>query len=137
VRVLTTGAGAPNMSDVSADGKYLLTSTIDRDPTGIFALRIADKTCIPVVPNVLSFGPRFSADRRSIVYTTSARGEVSVNRVGWSDGKTAGKSQVVAKLPFAFAQFSGGNGYDVVRDLSKIVYLRPSGRFDLYVLSQK
>lgn len=123
--------------DVSPDGKYLLTSTIDRDPTGIFALRIADKTCIPVVTNVLSFVPRFSTDGRSIVYTTSARGEVSVNRVGWSDGKPVGKSQAVAKLPFAFAQSSGGNGYDVARDLWKIVYVRPSGQFDLYVLSQK
>ena len=123
--------------DVSPDGRYLLTSIIDREPTGIFALRIADKTCIPLVPDVVSFVPRFSMDGKAILYTTSARGEVNINRVGWSDGKTVGKSQVVAKLPFAFAQSSGGNAYDIARDLSKIVYVRPSGQFDLYLLSQK
>jgi hypothetical protein len=57
--------------------------------------------------------------------------------VGWSDGKVVGKSQVVSKLPFAFAQSSNGNTYNVARDLSKIVYVRPSGQFDLYLLSQK
>ena len=123
--------------DVSPDGKYLLQSSITGNRVGLFVLRIADKQCIPVVPNVVSFVPRFSLDGKSILYTESGRGEVAVNRLGWSDGKTVGKSQVVAKLPFAFAQSGNGNSYDIARDLSKIVYVRPSGEFDLYLLSQK
>ena len=123
--------------DVSPDGKYLLQTSISGDRVGIFALRIADKECIPIVPNVVSFVPRFSSDGKSILFTESERGEVIVNRVGWSDGKAVGKSQVVAKLPFAFAQSGNGNVYDIARDLSRIVYVRPSGQFDLYLLSQK
>jgi len=44
---------------------------------------------------------------------------------------------VVLKLPFAFAQEFGGNAYDIARDLSKIVYARPGGQFDVYLLSRK
>jgi Tol biopolymer transport system component len=73
--------------DVSPDGKYLLLSSISGDRVGIFALRIADKECIPIIPNVVSSVPRFSADGKSILYTESGCGEVIVNRVGWSDGK--------------------------------------------------
>jgi serine/threonine protein kinase len=123
--------------DVSADGKYLLTSSINEEPVGIYAVRVVDKECTPIISNVVSFVPRFSTDGKSILYTVSERGEVIVNRVAWSDGKTVGKSQTVAKLPFAFAQNTGGNAYDVARDFSKIVYVRPNGQFDLYLLSQK
>jgi hypothetical protein len=41
------------------------------------------------------------------------------------------------KLPFAFSQFLGGNAYDVSGDLSRIVYARPGGQFDLYLLSHR
>jgi len=48
-----------------------------------------------------------------------------------------GKPQIVLKLPFAFPLVSGGNAYDFSRDLSTVVYARPSGHADLYLLSQK
>jgi hypothetical protein len=41
------------------------------------------------------------------------------------------------KHPFAFAFSSGGNAYDFARDLSAVVYARPGGHADLYLLSQK
>ncbi|MFZ1007731.1 MAG: hypothetical protein WAN65_12895 [Candidatus Sulfotelmatobacter sp.] len=41
------------------------------------------------------------------------------------------------ETPFAFAQGTNGNNYDVARDLSKFIYQRPGGQFDLYLLSQK
>jgi hypothetical protein len=43
---------------------------------------------------------------------------------------------MVLKLPFAFAQRFSGNAYDIARDLSKIVYVRPGGQFDVYLMSQ-
>jgi hypothetical protein len=55
----------------------------------------------------------------------------------WIDGKVTGNPQTVLNLPFAFAQRFGGNAYDIARDLSKIVYTRPGGQFDLYLLSRK
>ena len=40
--------------------------------------------------------------------------------------------------PFAFPlSYHNGNAYDFSRDLSTIVYARPGGHADLYLLSQK
>jgi hypothetical protein len=42
------------------------------------------------------------------------------------------------KVPFAFpSDYRNGNAYDFSRDLSTIVYARPGGHPDLYLLSQK
>jgi hypothetical protein len=86
---------------------------------------------------VTSFLPRFSHDGKYVLYTISSRGEVTLYRLPWRDGKATGTAQVVLKLPFAFSQAFGGNAYDVARDLSKIVYARPGGQFDLYLLSRR
>jgi hypothetical protein len=41
-------------------------------------------------------------------------------------------------VPFAFSlTYYSGNAYDFSRDLSTIVYARPGGHADLYLLSQK
>jgi len=123
--------------DTSPDGKYLLMPMMYGDKVGIFQMSVADKKCTPIVPNVTTFLPRFSLDGRALLYTVSSRGEVILYRVPWFDGKVTGSPQTVLKLPFAFAQRFGGNAYDIARDLSKIVYTRPGGQFDLYLLSQK
>ena len=123
--------------DSSPDGKYLLMPMMYGDTAGIFELSVADKKCTPIVPNVVTFLPRISADGKSVLYTVSTRGEVTLYRVPWLNGKVTGVPQIVMKLPFAFAQRYGGNSYDIARDLSKIVYARPGGQFDVYLLSQK
>ena len=41
------------------------------------------------------------------------------------------------KLPFVFPLSFGGNAYDFSRDLATVVYARPSGHADLYLLTQK
>ena len=70
--------------------------------------------------------------------SVESRREVTIYRQLWSDGKIIGKPQVALKVPFAFPIFYfNGNGYDFSRDLSTIVYARPSGHADLYLLSQK
>ncbi len=51
--------------------------------------------------------------------------------------KLIGAPQVALKVPFAFPLFHSGNAYDFSRDLSTIVYARPGGHADLYLLSQK
>jgi hypothetical protein len=54
------------------------------------------------------------------------------------DGKNIGAPQVALEVPCAFPPFyGGGNAYDYSRDLSTIVYARPGGHADLYLLSQK
>ena len=123
--------------DSSTDGKYVLMAMMYGDKLGILEVSTADKTCTMLVPDVTTFLPRFSQDGKSILYSISARGEVILYRVPWSGGKITGKPQLVLKLPFAFPQRYGGNAYDIARDLSKIVYIRPGGQFDLYRLSEK
>jgi hypothetical protein len=44
---------------------------------------------------------------------------------------------VALKLPFAFRQGYSGNAYEFSKDLSTVVYARPAGHADLYLLSQK
>jgi hypothetical protein len=48
-----------------------------------------------------------------------------------------GKPQIALKLPFAFPLMYEGNAYDFSPDLSTIVYARPGGHQDLYLLRQK
>jgi len=123
--------------DASPDGRYLLMTALYGEDLGIYALGISDKKCTVLVPGVTSFLPRFSRDGKYVLYTISSRGEVTLYRLPWRDGKATGAAQVVLKLPFAFSQSVGGNAYDVARDLSKIIYTRPGGQFDLYLLSGK
>ncbi|HXW99962.1 MAG TPA: protein kinase [Candidatus Acidoferrales bacterium] len=133
----TLAEGCGSVRDVSPDGKYVLTSELSGN-NGIFELSVADKKCTALLPGAMSFFPRFSPDGKSIVYTVSSRGEVIVNRLAWHDGQTAGNPQPVFKLPFAFPQdYSGGNAYDIAPDLSRIVYVRPGGQFDFYLLSRR
>ena len=122
--------------DSSRNDKYVLMSMMYGDNPGIFELSLIDKKCIPLVPNVTTFLPRFSLDGKSVLYTVSSRGEVTLYRAPWAEGKVTGKPQMVLKLPFAFAQRFSGNAYDIARDLSKIVYVRPGGQFDVYLMSQ-
>ena len=121
--------------DVSPDGNYLLMTQLQGDKTGIYELSTVDKKCTSLVPGVSSFFPQFSRDGKFFNYTVSARGEVALYRVPWSNGKVTGAAQLVWKLPFAFPQAYAGNAYDVSHDLSKIVYVRPGGQFDVYLLS--
>jgi serine/threonine protein kinase len=121
--------------DASADGNYLLMTQLSGDKAGIYELSTADKKCTSLVPGASTFFPQFSRDGKFFDYTVSARGEVALYRVPWSNGKVTGAAQPVWKLPFAFPQAYAGNAYDVSHDLSKIVYIRPGGQFDIYLLS--
>ncbi|HYL16119.1 MAG TPA: hypothetical protein VEV41_24010 [Terriglobales bacterium] len=79
----------------------------------------------------------FPRDGKSFLYAISTRGEVTIFRQSWKDGKTTGRPRVALKVPFAFPLFYYGNACDFSRDLSTIVYARPGGDADLYLLSQK
>jgi hypothetical protein len=71
------------------------------------------------------------------MYAVASRGEVTIYRQLWRDGKLIGAPQVALKVPFAFSLAYGTNASDFSRDLSTIVYERPGGNADLYLLSQK
>lgn len=64
-----------------------------------------------------------------------SRGEVTIYRQLWRDGKNIGTPQVALKLPFAVPGDYQGNAYDFSRDLSTFVYVRLGGHADLYQMT--
>ncbi|NDQ56995.1 MAG: protein kinase [Acidipila sp.] len=123
--------------DVAPGGQYLLSLIPGGDKAGIYGISIAEKTCTSLVPGVVTFSILFAPDGKSILYAIPARRDVTIYRQNWQAGKLLGQAQVAVKLPFAFPLVSGGNAYDISRDLSTVVYARPGGHADLYLLSQK
>jgi serine/threonine protein kinase len=142
-KITANGSGAERFHegcgyamDASQDSKYLLMTSPRGEKLGIFELSIVDKKCTVLVPEVTSFLPRFSRDGKYVLYAISSRGEVTLYRLPWLKGRATGSTKAVMKLPFAFSQFLGGNAYDFAGDLSRIVYARPGGQYDLYLLSR-
>jgi len=126
-----------NIFDVSPSGQYLIGAAWVGENTGIHQFSIPDKKCVNLMPGVSTFGAVFSRDGKSFLYAIPSQHEVTIYRQPWQDGKLIGPSQVAVKLPFAMPFSSGGNGYDFARDLSTVVYARPAGHADLYLLTQK
>jgi Tol biopolymer transport system component/predicted Ser/Thr protein kinase len=131
---LTEGCGFA--FDVSSDGKYLLTLIASGDRRGIYAFSLTEHSCTPLVPGVVTFGLNIEKDGKSFLYALPGKKDVTIYRQKWEAGKAVGNPQVVLKLPFAFPLVAGGNAYDFSRDLTTVVYARPSGHADLYLLTQ-
>ncbi len=87
-----------------------------------------------MLPGAVTAGAFFARDGKSFLYAVASRGEVTIYRQLWKDGETIGAPQVALRVPFTFSLYYG---YDFSRDLSTIVYARPGGHADLYLLSQK
>ncbi|MGC2852371.1 MAG: hypothetical protein WB556_20475, partial [Candidatus Acidiferrum sp.] len=118
-------------------GQYLIGAVWKGEKTGIYEVSISDRKCSLLVPGVSTFITPFAPDGKSFLYAVASRGEVAIYRQPWKDGKTIGAPQVALKVPFAFPLENGGNAYDFSRDLSTIVYARPGGHADLYLLTQQ
>jgi Tol biopolymer transport system component/predicted Ser/Thr protein kinase len=123
--------------DASSDGKYLLSLIAAGDKIGIYAFSMTDRSCTLLVPGVVTFGVNLEKDGKSFLYALPGKKDVTIYRQKWAAGKAVGSPQVALKLPFAFPLVAGGNAYDFSRDLTTIVYARPSGHADLYLLTQQ
>ena len=122
------------VGDITSDDKYLLTIQ-PFEGIGLYQVSLADNKCTKLLPDVVTFGVVLAPDQRSFLYAAASRGSVTIYRQPWRDGKLTGPLQVAFKVPFAFSISYGGNGYDFSRDLSTIIYARPGGQQDLYLLS--
>jgi serine/threonine protein kinase len=124
--------------DTSPDGKYLLTSLNSGSQTqGISEYSLADGKCTSLLPEASTLVVRFASDGKAVLYVGSSHGATTIYRQPWRDGKLVGPVEAAVKLPFAFRQGYSGNAYDFSKDLSMVVYARPGGNADLYLLSQK
>jgi hypothetical protein len=128
------------VTDADPGGKYLLSVAWSRAPgeTKIYEVSISDRKCIPLLPGVATIYATTAHDGKSFLYAVASRGEVTIYRQPWTDGKTIGAPQVALKVPFPFSLWYAEHAaYDFSRDLSTIVYAHPRGQADLYLLSQK
>jgi serine/threonine protein kinase/Tol biopolymer transport system component len=125
------------VTDSDPSGRYLLGLEVGGDNVGIYEVSISDRKCLPLLPGVTTFGASFSRDGKSFLYAAASRGQIAVYRQPWANGKVIGAPQVALKVPFTFPLVYVGNAYDFSRDLSTIVYARPGGHADLYLLNQK
>jgi hypothetical protein len=123
--------------DVAPGGQYTLNVVGSGEKIGIYELSVADKKCTSLLPGVVTFGISSTRDGKAFMYAVPSRHDVTIYRQPWQDGKLIGQPQAALKLPFAFPLVSGGNAYDFAQDLSTVVYARPGGHADLYLLSQK
>jgi serine/threonine protein kinase len=122
--------------EVASDGKYLL-SWNSGQKQGIYSVSVGERTCTMLVPGVATFGINGEKDGKSFLYAIPGRKDVTIYRQKWENGQAVGQPQVALTLPFAFPLTSGGNAYDFSRDLMTVVYARPGGHADLYLLNQK
>jgi len=125
-----------NVTDASSDGKRLLGVVGSGEDLGIYQISVKDKRRIPLVPGIATDGPRYSPDGKSVLYPLASRGEVTFYRQALRDDNPVGKPQIALKLPFTFQLRYQGNAFDFPPDLSVVVYARPGGQADLYLLSQ-
>ena len=125
-------------TDADPGGQYLLGDVLFGEKTGIYEVSLSDRKCVPLLTGVTTLNASFARDGKSFLHAVASRGEVTIYRQPWRDGKLIGTSQVALKVPFAFPlEYAIGNAYDFSKDLSTIVYARPGGHQDVYLLSQK
>jgi hypothetical protein len=122
---IVDNCGVGNTGDPS--GHYLLGIISFGERTGIYMVPLSDRKCVLLLPGVETFAASFAPDGKSFLYAVASRGEVTIYRQPWKDGKLTGAPQVGLKLPFVFPLVFYGNAYDFSRDLSTIVYARPGG----------
>jgi hypothetical protein len=129
--------GCGYAQDITSDGKYLLSGVAAGGGVGVNQVTVSGRKCTALMPDLATLILHFSPDGKSILYLVASRGETTIYRRPWHDGKLSGPAQPAIKLPFAFRQGYAGNAYDFSKDLSTIVYARPGGQADLYLLSQR
>jgi Tol biopolymer transport system component len=124
------------VTDVDPRGKYLLAMVFGGEKMGIYEIPVSDRKCVLLMP-ATTFGGRFAPNGSSFVYDIPSRSGVTIYRQPWNDGRLIGKPEVALRVPFAYGQSYDTNASDFSLDLSTIVYARPGGNEDLYLLSQK
>jgi serine/threonine protein kinase/Tol biopolymer transport system component len=124
--------------DADPSGRYLLGVVVRGEKTGVYEVSTSDGKCTSLLPGVETETAVFALDGNSFLYALASRGDVTIYRQPWKDGKLMGEGQVALKVPFGFTlDYGYANAYDFSRDLSTIVYARPSGHAELYLLSEK
>ena len=125
-----------SVTDIDPGGQYLLGFVEQGEKAGIYEVSTSDRKCIPLLPGVVTLNLTFAGDGKSFLYAVASRGEVTIYRQPWRDGKLIGAPQLALRAPLALPlAYADGNAFDFSRDLSTIVYARPGGHADSTTLS--
>jgi serine/threonine protein kinase/Tol biopolymer transport system component len=123
--------------DSSPGGKFIISTSIWGENPGLFQYSLADKKCTTLKSGITTYIAMYSADGKSYLYSLAAHGETTIFRQPWRNGTPIGSPVPALKIPLALREDYSGNAFAVSRDLSSVVYARPGGHDDLYLLSQK
>src|ERR1700675_3289303 len=82
------------VTDIDPGGQYLLSVVQKGENTGIYEVSISDRKCISLLPGAVTFTAFFDRDGKSFSYAVASRGEVTIYRQPWNDGKVIGAPQV-------------------------------------------
>jgi serine/threonine protein kinase len=123
--------------DISPDRKFMLGTVLWTDAAGIYQYSVPDKKCTELKSGIATYNLTFAPDGKSFLYALAAHGETVVYRQPWQNGISAGAPVPALKVPVALREDYNGNAFNVSNDLSSVVYARPNGHDDLYLLSEK
>jgi len=123
--------------DISPDQKFIIGTVLWHEHPAIYQYSVADKKCTVLRAEIATYLAYFSPDGKSFLYSLAAHGETTIYRQPWRNGANVGAAVPALKLPFALREDYGGNAFMVSLDLSSVVYARPGGHDDLYLLSLK
>ena len=123
--------------DLSSDQRFILGTALWDEHPGIYQYSLADKKCTTLKSGITTYLAYFAEDGKSFIYSLTSNGQTTIYRQPWRNGTPIGSPIPALKLPFAMREDYEGNAFIVSRDLSTVVYARPSGHHDLYLLSQK
>ena len=123
--------------DISPDQKFILGTQLWTDAAGIYQYSLADKKCTELKSGIATFILMFAQDGKSFLYALASHGETVIYRQPWRNGAPIGSPVPALKVPLALREDYNGNAFTVSSDLSSVVYARPNGHDDLYLLSQK
>ena len=132
---LYDGCGAA--VDLSPDHKFIIGTSLWSEHPGIYQYSFADQKCTTLKSGITTYIAYFAEDGKSFIYSLASNGQTTIYRQPWRNGTPIGSPVPALKIPFALREDYLGNAFIISRDLSTIVYARPSGHDDLYLLSQK
>jgi hypothetical protein len=124
-------------TDISPDRKFFITTSLWGEHPGIYQYSVADKKCTTLKLGLTTYLAMYADDGKSFLFSLASHGETTIFRQPWRNGSAIGSPVSALKLPFSLREDYSGNAFAFSRDLSSVVYARPSARDDLYLLSQK
>ena len=122
--------------DVSQDGNYVIGPVLWGSNPGIFQYSLRDKKCTVLKAGLASYYALYARDGKWFLFENTIHGQTSIFRQPWHNGEAAGEPQRLLTFPFAVREDFSGNASNISEDLSVMVYARPNGHDDLYLLSR-